>query len=114
MFKRDQWLDLARKLDWEFSYVSERDVFPEDISGSPWLCHEQWRDWDEPYRTTFAEYVANQHDKDAALTAVREAVGGVADFQRLDRAWLSAVKLHAATFPLAEFAAVIGNLRAAR
>ena len=32
----------------------------------------------------------------------------------MDRGWLSAVKLHAATLPLAEFAAVVGNLRAAR
>ena len=30
------------------------------------------------------------------------------------RGWLNALKLHAATLPLAEFAAVIGNLRAAR
>ncbi len=34
MLKRTQWLDAARKLDWDFSYVREEDVFPEIASGS--------------------------------------------------------------------------------
>jgi len=34
---RDEWCDLARKLDWSFSYVDEREVFPEALAGSPWL-----------------------------------------------------------------------------
>jgi toluene monooxygenase system protein A len=112
--RREEWLELSRKLDWEYSYVDERDVFPEAISGGPWLCHSAWQAWDEPYRTSYAEYVASQSAKDASLRTLREAIGRVEDFQRLDRTWLSAVKLHAATLPLAEFAAVIGNLRAAR
>jgi len=114
VLKRDQWQDLARKLDWELSYVDERAAFPEAVSGKPWLPHREWAGWDEPFRTTYAEYVAQQHAKEAAVHAVRDAVGRVEDFQRLARSWLSAVKLHAATLPLAEFAAVVGNLRAAR
>ena len=114
LLKREQWLDLARKLDWNYSYVDEREVFPELVSGSPWLPHSAWEHWDEPYRTTYAEYVANQHNKDASVYAVREAVGRIEDYEKLDRGWLSALKLHAATLPLAEFAAVVGNLRAAR
>lgn len=112
--QRDDWLPLARKLDWEFSYVTEREVFPEAVSGTPWLEHAAWKDWDEPYRTTFGEYVAGQHQKETAVRAVRDAIGKVEDFAKLDRAWLSAVKLHAATLALAEFGAVVGNLRAAR
>lgn len=114
MLTRDQWLDEARKLDWEFSYVSERDAYPEVVSGRPWLESAAWRDWDEPFRTTYAEYVALQNDKDAAVHAVRDAVGREEDHHRLDPAWRNALKLHAATLPLAEFAAVSGNLRAAR
>ena len=45
---------------------------------------------------------------------MRDAIGKLEDFQALDPSWLSALKLHAATLPLAEFAAVVGNLRAAR
>src|SRR5262245_31256750 len=106
MLKRAEWLDLARKLDWSFSYVDEKEVFPEEMSGRPWLSHEAWKDWDEPYRTTYAEYVHQQQSKEASVLAVRQAVGNVEDFEKLDPAWLSALKLHMATLSLAEFAAV--------
>jgi toluene monooxygenase system protein A len=112
--QRDAWLDLARKLDWDFSYVREEEVFPPEVSGRPWLPRAAWAGWDEPYKTTYADYVANQSEKERSFTAVREALGRVSDFARLPRTWLAGLKLHAATLPLAEFAAVIGNLRAAR
>ena len=111
---REDWHDLARKLDWTFSYVQEREVYPEEVSGRPWLPSSAWSDWDEPYKTTFTEYVTQQSAKDASVYAVRDAVGRAEDFQKLDPSWRSALKLHAAALPLAEFAAVIGNLRAAR
>jgi toluene monooxygenase system protein A len=114
MLKRSQWLDAARRLDWDFSYVHEEDVFPEVASGAPWLAREAWQDWDEPYRTSYSEYVRTQNVKEQSLEAVRDAVGRLDDFRRLPPEWLSALKLHAATLPLAEFAAVIGNLRGAR
>jgi toluene monooxygenase system protein A len=114
MLKRSEWLDFARKLDWDFSYVSEREAYPETSSGRPWLEGASWRDWDEPFRTTYSEYVATQHTKDESVYAVRDAIGKAYDAARLDAAWLNGLKLHSATLPLAEFAAVIGNLRAAR
>src|SRR2546425_8293343 len=113
MLKREEWLHLARKLDWNYSYVSEKEVFPEEVSGRPWLPHAEWQAWDEPYRTSYTEYVTNQHAKEAAVRAVHDAVGKVEDFQKLDRGWLSAVKLHAATLPLAAFAAGGRDTRAA-
>jgi toluene monooxygenase system protein A len=73
--KREQWLDLARKLDWEYTYVDERDVFPELVSGRPWLPHVAWAEWDEPYRTSYTEYVTGQHAKELSVRAVRESVG---------------------------------------
>jgi toluene monooxygenase system protein A len=112
--KRESWLELARDLDWDFSYVREEEVFPEAVAGRPWLSREAWRGWDEPYKTTYADYVANQSEKERAVQAVRAALGRISDFERLPRTWLSALKLHNATLSLAEFAAVIGNLRAAR
>src|SRR6185436_20007582 len=112
--RRDEWLDLARKLDWTYSYVDEHAVFPDLVSGHPWLPHSAWQEFREPYRTAYTEYVATQHIKETVVHAVRAAVGKIEDFQRLDPQWLNAVKLHAATLPLAEFAAVVGNLRAAR
>ena len=73
MLRREQWLEFARKLDWEFSYVSERDVYPAEQSGDPWLPSSAWADWEEPFRTTYAEYVSGQHEMDIALYAVRDA-----------------------------------------
>lgn len=114
MLRREEWLDLARKLDWDFSYVREEEVFPEVASGRPWLPHAAWQSWDEPYRTTFAEYVAAQHQKDASVYAVRDALGKLEDFHAGAGSWTSGLKLHGAALPLAEFAAVVGQLRAAR
>lgn len=114
MLRRDEWHDLARKLDWRFSYVDEREAFPEVMAGKPWLPQEAWKDWDEPYRTTYTEYVRNQSTKDASVHAVRTAIGSSEEFSRLDPGWRNGMKLHAAALPLAEFAAVIGNLRASR
>jgi toluene monooxygenase system protein A len=111
---RGAWRELARQLDWEFSYVREEDVYPAEVAGRPVLPAEAWAAWDEPYKTFFAEYVGKQHEKDASVYAVRDAVGRADDYARLAPAWMNGLKLHAATLPLAEFAAVIGNLRGAR
>ncbi len=112
--KRDAWFSLARKLDWELSYVTAEEVFPEVQSGRPWLPHEVWASWDEPYKTTYAEYVSQQHAKESSLHSVHDSLGSAEDFEKLPVGWQNALKLHVATLPLAEFAAVVGNLRAAR
>jgi toluene monooxygenase system protein A len=114
LLAREDWLDLARKLDWDLSYVREEEAFPEAMSGRPSLPQSQWADWDEPYRTSYVEYVGNQHDKDMAVYAVRDAVGRLEDFGKRPPSWLNGLKFYAATLPLAEFAAVTGNLRAGR
>jgi toluene monooxygenase system protein A len=114
MLERQAWLDLARKLDWNFSYVRPEEVFPPEVSGQPWLPNERWRDWDEPYRTSYGEYVDGQARKEQAVHAVRDSLGRADRLDGMDRGFCSALKLHSATFTLAEFAAVVGNLRAAR
>lgn len=114
MLARTEWSELTRKLDWEFTYVKESDVYPAAVSGRPWLEHRCWEEWEEPFRTNYQEYVRTQSKKDSSLFAVRDAIGKKEDYQSLDKAWLNGLKMHAAVLPLAEFAAVIGNLRAAR
>jgi toluene monooxygenase system protein A len=111
---REDWIGFTRKLDWTPSYVDERELFPAALSGTPWLPRSAWESWDEPYRTTYPEYVTTQHEKELSFRAVREALGSPDEFKKLPRTWVDALKLHAATLPLAECAAVIGNLRAAR
>jgi len=114
MLKREEWLDLGRELDWTLGSVREEDAFPAELAGRPWLPQEAWAGWDEPFRTTYADYVATQTEKDAAVQAVREVVGKAEDYEKLPAEWKNGLKLHAATLPLAEFSAVVGNLGAAR
>src|SRR5437879_1566845 len=114
MLTREEWLPLARKLDWDYCYVREDEVFPEVISGRPWLPHSEWKDWEESFKTSYREYVDNQYEKDMAVYAVRDAVGRLENVQKLAVPWLNGLKVHAAALPLAEFTGVIGNLRGAR
>jgi toluene monooxygenase system protein A len=114
MLKREDWLPLARKLAWDFSHTTERDVFPEVVSGRPWLPQSAWREWEEAFKTSYREYVENQHDKDMAVYAVRDAVGRIQNLQSLATPWINGLKVHAAVLALAEFTAAIGNLRGAR
>jgi len=81
--------------------VREEDAFPEAMSGRPHLPRAAWRGWDEPYRTTYSDYVSMQAEKDASVYAVRDVVGKAEDYARLPAEWKSGLKLHAATLPLA-------------
>jgi len=87
VLRRDDWLDLARKVDWTYRYVDEREVFPSEISGHPWLDHAAWAEWNEVYRTTYREYVANQRAKDDAVLGVRSALSKSRLHEGLDPGW---------------------------
>ena len=93
MLNRDDWLPLARKLDWRFSYTTEEEVFPEIISGHPWLPHSTWQDWGEAFKTSYREYVQNQHEKDMAVYAVRDAVGRLENEENLATPWINGLKI---------------------
>ena len=114
VLRRDDWLDIARKVDWTPRYVDERSLFPEQISGRPWLAHEAWQGWSEAYRTTYREYVANQREKDAAVLGVRAALSKPRLVDELDPGWLELVKFHNGAIALAEYAGAIAELRMAR
>jgi toluene monooxygenase system protein A len=111
---RDTWLPLARRLDWEFSYVPEEEVFPEAWSGTPRLTAQLWQQWNDAASTTYTDYVIMQDEKNHCVQRARAAMHNAEAGEKLGMAWKSAVKLHSAILPLAEFAAVIANLRAAR
>jgi toluene monooxygenase system protein A len=115
MLPRDEWLDLARKVDWTYRYVNEREMFPEAVSGTPWLSHDDaWADWSEAYRTSYREYVRNQSAKDTSVLAVRDALSKPRLHGRLDPAWVQLVKFHQGAFALAEYAAATAELRMCR
>ena len=112
---RDEWLDVARKVDWTYRYVTEQELFPEAMSGTPWLGHDEaWSDWSEAYRTSYSEYVQNQSVKDLSVLAVRDALDKEHVYQHLEPGWLQLVKFHMGIFALGEYAAVAAELRMAR
>ena len=45
MLNREEWLPLARKLDWDYSYVREDEVFPDLRS-----------QWNHPHRAAIKEF----------------------------------------------------------
>ena len=112
--RRDDWLDIARKVDWTYRYVDERDVFPESVSGTPWLPQQAWKDWNEVYRTTYREYVRNQRAKDDAVMGARSVLSKVGILEQLDPGWVQLVKFHQGALALAEYAAVMAEQRMAR
>ncbi|HEX3426615.1 MAG TPA: YHS domain-containing protein [Acidimicrobiales bacterium] len=114
MLRRDDWLDLARKVDWTFRFVEEDDVFPEAMSGAPWLPHDAWREWNEAYRTTYREYVRNQRAKDDSVAGVRSALSKARLIEALDPGWLQLVKFHNGALALAEYAGAVAEARMAR
>src|SRR5262245_58886387 len=61
--KREEWFDIARDVDWSYSYVDEATIFPEWQSGLGKIPRDAFRKWDEPYKVSYPEYVANQREK---------------------------------------------------
>jgi toluene monooxygenase system protein A len=114
MTRKEDVLAVLTKLDWEFSYVQESEVFPPAQSGLPFLSYDDWKTWVEPFKTLYCDYVHNQHLKEIEVGVAQDLLGKIEDYEALDPMWLNGLKLHSATFPLAEFAAVLGNLRGAR
>ncbi|MDE0381291.1 MAG: toluene monooxygenase, partial [Rhodospirillales bacterium] len=73
LLNRDDWYDIARDVDWELSYVDREEAFPEEWVGAKGIPLDAWEDWDEPYRVSYREYVMVQREKEAGVSAVREA-----------------------------------------
>ena len=65
---RDDWLDLARKVDWTHPLRRRaRRSFPPSSAATRGSARARGANWNEAYRTTYREYVANQREKDAAV-----------------------------------------------
>jgi hypothetical protein len=47
MLNREDWLPLARKVDWQFAYTTEQEVSSADAPGFP---TPSWQDWKRPSR----------------------------------------------------------------
>lgn len=74
ILERSKWYDLARATNWTPRYVAESELFPETMSGSLGVERSKWEAYDEPYKTSYPEYVRIQREKDAAAYSVKAAL----------------------------------------
>jgi toluene monooxygenase system protein A len=114
LLKREDWHDVTRMTDWEFTYIDDAAAFPEWISGLGVTEREAWHAWREDYRCSFGEYVATQREKDAAAYSVKAALQRSSLFDGLCEGWKSNAKAHFAGTSAIEYLAVIGELTMAR
>ena len=106
LLNRDDWYDIARDVDWTMSYVDRDDAFPEEWVGAKGIPLDAWEDWDEPYRVSYREYVMVQREKEAGVSAVREAMQRAKLYNKLDPGHQASSHLHMGTTCMLEQMAV--------
>lgn len=111
---RSDWYDLARDANWTFRYVTEEEVFPEELSGTHRVYTEGWLKWDEPYKVGYREYVHNQVTKDTTTYSLKNAIGRSKLFDQLDPGWKSVIVAHYGAISMPEYLASIGEARMGR
>ncbi len=114
ILKREEWYDLTRATNWTPKYVSEEELFPEEMSGSLGISMSEWDKYDEPYKTTYPEYVRVQREKDSGAYSVKAALERDSFVDRADPGWVSTMKAHYGAIALAEYAASLAEARMAR
>ena len=74
LLERAQWYDIARATNWTPTYVAESELFPDIMAGAMGVPMASWESYDEPYKTSYSEYVRVQREKDAGAYSVKAAL----------------------------------------
>jgi len=114
LLKREEWHDITRMTDWNFTFVDDATVFPEWMSGRGGTERERWQAWREDYRCSYAEYVATQREKETAAYSVKAALQRSNMFDGLHEGAKTNSKLHFSSLSLIEYLAVSSELTMAR
>ncbi|HJP34492.1 MAG: YHS domain-containing protein [Gammaproteobacteria bacterium] len=114
MLKRADWYDIARDTNWTPSYVSLDEFYPPEMSDTIGVEPEKWESYDEPYKTTYREYVKVQREKDAGAYSVKAALSRMKFCEEADPGWLSTQKAHYGAIAKQEYAAGMAEARMAR
>lgn len=114
LLNREDWYDLARTTNWTPRYVTEDALFPEQMSGARGIPMAAWETYDEPYKTSYPEYVSIQREKDAGTYSVRAALERAAFVDQADPGWVSTMQAHYGAVALGEYLAGVGEARMAR
>ncbi|MEZ5643465.1 MAG: toluene monooxygenase, partial [Burkholderiaceae bacterium] len=114
LLERSDWYDIARTTNWTPTYVSESELFPDLMTGAMGVPMDQWESYDEPYKTSYAEYVKIQREKDAGAYSVKAALERSRMYEEADPGWLSILKSHYGAIALGEYAAMSAEARMCR
>ncbi len=112
--ERHEWYDIARSTNWTPSYVQDHELFPDVMTGAQGVPMAEWENYDEPYKTSYPEYVRVQREKDAGAYSVKAALERSRMFEEADPGWLSILKSHYGAIALGEYAAMSAEARMAR
>ena len=111
---RLDWYEIARNTNWTPKYVAESELFPEELTCAFGLPVEAFEEYDEPYKTTYPEYVKVQREKDAAAYSVKAALERSKIFENASPGWLSVLKEHFGAIARGEYSASSAELRMVR
>ena len=106
--------DLSRDTNWNLRYVTEKEAFPEQLSGTHRVGKQAWEAWDEPYKVSYREYVHNQVTKDTTTYSLKNAISRSKVFEQLDPGWKSVILAHYGAITMPEYLASIGEARMGR
>ncbi|MDR3448661.1 MAG: toluene monooxygenase, partial [Alphaproteobacteria bacterium] len=74
LLERHEWYDIARSTNWTPTYVTDAELFPDVMTGALGVPMEKWEVYDEPYKTSYSEYVRIQREKDSGAYSVKAAL----------------------------------------
>ncbi len=114
LLNRDDWYDIARDVDWSFSYVDRDEAFPEAWVGANGIPPEAWEDWEEPFRVSYRDYVKVQREKETGVGAIRDAMIRADLYAHLDPGHRASSHLHMGTTCMVEQMAVTMQSRFCR
>lgn len=114
LLNRSDWYDIARDTNWTPKYVTEEELFPKEMSDCFDVPRDKWETYDEPYKTSYREYVKVQREKDAGAYSVKAALGRMKFLDSADPGWKSILKLHYGGIALQEYAAGMAEATMAR
>ncbi|WP_425308814.1 YHS domain-containing protein [Ammonicoccus fulvus] len=89
---RERYAQMTRGLEWEPTYVSQKEVFPHtDFEG---IKIHDWDAWEDPFRLTVEAYHKYQSEKDKRLYAVIDSFAqGSGHLQVTDARYFNAVRM---------------------
>lgn len=114
LLNRSEWYDICRDTNWTPTYVPVEELFPDEMSDTFGLSLEQWNAYDEPYKTSYREYVQVQSKKDSDAYSVKAALARSKFYDNAGTGWQNILKLHFGAVCGLEYSAVLSEAKMAR